>query len=175
MAPPPSAEPVPTPANAANGEPQAAADASSSAESFVLVASARHVDERPDADGLNNAQQHAASGKAVSVSAEEPPDSDTDNDSFKTAESDDEGEESVAEALSPLNNLAALPNDRDPYSHLTTLQRDILLYLYNLENEEEWANGTHVGVIFNDLQTKGSALNISSLRYAWYSPRCQEH
>ncbi|TCD59848.1 replication factor A protein 2 [Steccherinum ochraceum] len=160
-APPPTAKVAPTPANDAIGDDTA--DASSSAESFVLVASARQVDENVDAHEPDNAEVPAAAEEAEAEPAEEPPDSDTDNDSFKTAESDDEGEGSIAESLSPLNNLAGLPNERDPYSHLSTLQRDILLYLYNTENKEEWTNGTHVGIIFRDLQTKGGPINISTL------------
>ena len=90
-----------------------------------------------------------------SEDAERPPDSDIDDDddSFKTAESDED--EIHADDPSPLRDpFAGLANERDPYSHLTSLQRDILLYLYSFDTEEDRERGVHVVQIVRYAQSK---------------------
>lgn len=90
-----------------------------------------------------------------------PSDSETDDDSdseasFQTAEADEEVEDHPNILSRPNTVLNEFPQERDPYSHLTSMQRGILLYLYNLDNDEEREEGTHVENIVWALRARGA-------------------
>ncbi|KAH8107058.1 hypothetical protein BXZ70DRAFT_271325 [Cristinia sonorae] len=164
---PPQAEarPIEKPTEAPATKPpapepsQPAETANSSEEFFVLM---------PDQE--NDFELDGAFNKANDLDEPEnedaPPESDTESesgDSFRTAEEPEIP--NARDALSPLNTaIAGLPaQERDPYSHLTNLQRDVLLYLYNVGGQDHREFGTPIGTMVWGLRATNPNVNASAL------------
>ena len=93
----------------------------------------------------------------------ELPDSDTDSDSFRTAESDNETGDTTDILPPPYAALAVSPSERDPLSHLTNLQRDILLHLYHMSDEEYNKRGLPILQVVQTFQMKRGGVSKQDL------------